>query len=173
MKSFYSKRLIWRQQMKKLSKPIQRWHSWFGCIFTILAVSFLTADNIFNAKCVAGELPGWVEKIRKDHPRLFFNSHSWQAVRKRALGQEREWFLYIQRCVDRLIRDTSSKEILDAKEYGQEAAWSAFIYRVTAEPQYLELSKKCLDASLRFYDECFHQRKSVNWYSTSRVHAGS
>jgi len=157
--------------MKKLSKPIQTWHSWFVCIYTILAVSFLPADKIFNVKCVAGELPGWVEKIRKDHPRLFFNSHSWPAVRQRALGPERQWYLYLKGRVDRLIKDTSSKEILEAKEYGQEAAWSAFIYRMTTEPQYLELSKKCLDASLRFYDECFRQRKSVNWYSTSRVHA--
>ena len=45
------------------------------------------------------------------------------------------------------------------------------MYRVTKEQRYLELSKKCLDASLRFYDKCYDQKKSVNWYSTSRVHA--
>ena len=157
--------------MKKLIKLIQAWHSWSVSIFTILAIFSLTAENSLNIKCVAGELPGWVEKIRKDHPRLFFNSHTWPVVRQRALGPEKQWYLYIKERVDRLIRDTSSKEILEAREYGQEAAWSAFVYRMTAEPKYLELSKKCLDASLRFYDECFHQRKSVNWYSTSRVHA--
>jgi hypothetical protein len=156
--------------MGKLNESIQTGPAWFMRIFTILAVSFLTADNIFNIECVAGELPGWVEKIRKDHPRLFFNSHTWPTVRQRALGPEKQWYLYIKGRVDRFIRDTSDKEILETREYGQEAAWSAFVYRMTAEPQYLELSKKCLDASLRFYDECFRQRKSVNWYSTSRVH---
>ena len=157
--------------MKKLSKPIQTWHSWFICVLTILAIYFLTVDNIFNAKCVAGELPEWVEKINKDHPRLFFNSNTWPVVRQRALGPERQWYFHIKGRVDRLIKNTNGKEILEAREYGQESAWSAFAYLMTTEPQYLELSKKCLDASLRFYDECFRQRKSVNWYSTSRVHA--
>ena len=157
--------------MRKLKGHIQTRPTWSAHIFTILMVFFLTAGNTFHVECVAGELPGWVEKIRKGHPRLFFNSQTWPAVRQRALGPEQQWYLYIKGRVDRLIRSTSGKDVLDAREYGQEAAWSAFVYRMTAEPQYLELSKKCLDTSLRFYDECFSQRKSVNWYSTSRVHA--
>ncbi len=157
--------------MGKLNRHIQTGPTWLARIFTILAVYFLTAGNTFHVECVAGELPGWVEKIRKDHPRLFFNSQTWPAVRQRALGPEQQWYLYIKGRVDRLIRSTSGKDVLEAREYGQEAAWSAFVYRMIEEPQYLELSKKCLDASLRFYDECFSQKKSVNWYSTSRVHA--
>jgi hypothetical protein len=42
---------------------------------------------------------------------------------------------------------------------------------MTQQPKYLELARKCLDASLRFYDRCYDLKKSVNWYSTSRVHA--
>jgi hypothetical protein len=157
--------------MGKLNRHIKTGPTWLVRIFTILTVSFLTAGNVFHVECVAGEMPGWVEKIRKDHPRLFFNSQTWPAVRQRALGPEREWYLYIKGRVDRLINSTNGRDVLGAREYGQEAAWSAFVYRMTEEPQYLELSKKCLDASLRFYDECLNARKSVNWYSTSRVHA--
>ena len=157
--------------MGKLNRQIQKGPTRLARIFTILAVSFLTAGNMFYVECVAGETPGWVEKICKDHPRLFFNSQTWPAVRQRALGPEREWYLYIKGRVDRLIKSTRGKDVLESREYGQEAAWSAFIYRMTEEPQYLELSKKCLDASLQFYDECLSARKSVNWYSTSRVHA--
>ena len=72
--------------------------------------------------------------------------------------------------MDRLLERNQGRESLDAKDYGVEAAWSAFVYRVTQQPQYLELAQKCLDASLRYYDACFAERKSVNWYSTSRVH---
>jgi len=140
-------------------------------VFAILTALFLTAGSAFNIECAAGKLPGWTEKIRNDHPRLFFNSQTWPVVRQRALGREKQWYDYIKGRVDRLAGDTNGKDVLEPKEYGQQAAWSAFVYRMTAEPQYFELSKKCLDASLRFYIECFRQKKSVNWYSTSRVHA--
>ena len=157
--------------MGKLHRHTQTGPTRLARIFIIFAVSFFTVANTFQVECVAGEPPKWVEKIRKDHPRLFFNSQTWPAVRQRALGPERAWYLYIKGRVDRLISSTNGKNVLGAREYGQEAAWSAFVYRITEESQYLELSKKCLDASLRFYDECFSARKNVNWYSTSRVHA--
>jgi hypothetical protein len=124
-----------------------------------------------GTKCLSEKLPDWTHRIRRDHPRLFFNSDTWPGVRQRALGTERQWYLSIKRQVDRLAEAATSKDKLAAKEYGQEAAWSAFVYRVTKEQRYMELSKKCLDASLRFYDKCYEDKKSVNWYSTSRVHA--
>ncbi|MHC4740875.1 MAG: heparinase II/III domain-containing protein [Planctomycetota bacterium] len=73
--------------------------------------------------------------------------------------------------MDRLIETAKDKDSLEAEEHGREAAWSAFVYRVTGKQRYMELSKKCLDASLRFYDKCYEEKRSVNWYSTSRVHA--
>jgi heparin/heparan-sulfate lyase len=144
---------------------------WAARELTMLALCILIAGAIFNVECLAGELPEWVGKIRKDHPRLFFDSETWPEVRKRALGPERQWYHYIKGRVDSLLKRADNKDTLDVKEYGQEAAWAAFVYRVTKEERYLDLAKKCLDASLRFYDECFNRRKSVNWYSTSRVHA--
>ena len=139
--------------MGKLNRYTQTGSIRLAHTFTILIAFFLTAGNIFYVECAAGEMPTWVEKICKDHPRLFFNSQTWPAVRQRALGPERKWYLYIKGRVDRLIKSTNDRDVLGAREYGQEAAWSAFVYRMTGELQYLELSKKCLDATLRFYDE--------------------
>lgn len=136
----------------------------------IFILCIVTCQTIINDECSAGELPKWVSDIRNDHPRLFFNSDTWPKVRRRALGPERQLYNYIKGRVDSLLKNEGDKEVLDTKEYGQEAAWSAFLYRVTEEHKYLDLSKKCIDASLRFYDECFKNKKSVNWYSTSRVH---
>ena len=144
---------------------------WTARELTMLVLCILIASTTFNVECLAEELPEWVGKIREDHPRLFFNSEMWLEVRRRALGAEREWYHFIKGRVDSLAKRAGNKDALDVKEYGQEAAWAAFVYRVTEEKRYLELAKKCLDASLRFYDECFNRRKSVNWYSTSRVHA--
>jgi hypothetical protein len=157
--------------MSKSGTQIEQCMQWAVRELTMLALCIVIGEAIFSAECLAGELPEWVGKIRGDHPRLFFNSETWPKVRQRALGPERQWYNYIKGRVDSLVKRVGDKDVLDAKEYGQEAAWAAFVYRVTEEQAYLELSKKCLDASLRFFDECFNHKKSVNWYSTSRVHA--
>ena len=117
------------------------------------------------------ELPDWTAKIRQDHPRLFFNSDTWPEVRRRALGAEHEWYLATKARVDRLLAELEGEAQPEPRELGPQAAWAAFVFLVTDDPRYLELSKKCLDTSLRFYDACFEEKKSVNWYSTSRVHA--
>jgi heparin/heparan-sulfate lyase len=137
----------------------------------VILTLFIMIGEILCIKCIAKELPSWTNKIRNDHPRLFFNSDTWPKVRQRALGSELSWYNNIKGRIDNLIKRIGDKNTLDTKEYGQEASWSAFIYRVTREPKYLDFSKKFLDASLRFYNECYQNRKSVNWYSTSRVHA--
>ena len=119
---------------------------------------------------VLGEpLPDWTAEIRSDHPRLFFNAETWPAVQQRALGEEHQWYLDIKGRVDRLMAELGEKA--EPRERGPEAAWAAFVFRVTQDAKYLELSKKCLQASLNYYEACFEQKKSVNWYSTSRVHA--
>jgi heparin/heparan-sulfate lyase len=136
-----------------------------------LIVLSLAACIMSDKGYAAEELPEWTRLIRKDHPRLFFNSDTWPAVRRRALGKERQWYLSIKARVDRLADAAAARETLETRDYGQQAAWSAFVYRITEGPKYLELAAKCLDASLRSYAECYEQKRSVNWYSTSRVHA--
>ena len=121
--------------------------------------------------CRAESLPEWTTKLRTDHPRLFFNADSWPAVRDRALHEEREWYASLKGRVDRLASELEKGDGPGPRELGPEAAASAFVFLMTKEPRYRDLAKKCLDASLRFYDECFQEKKSVNWYSTSRVHA--
>jgi heparin/heparan-sulfate lyase len=127
--------------------------------------------TLFVVPSVQAEpLPDWTGKIRSDHPRLFFNADTWPAVRDRALHEENDWYESIKGRVDRLANDLANVERPAARELGPEAAWAAFVFLMTEDSRYLDLAKKCLDASLRFYDDCFEQKKSVNWYSTSRVH---
>ncbi|MFH1923977.1 MAG: hypothetical protein ABIP48_29335 [Planctomycetota bacterium] len=96
---------------------------WAARELTMLALCILIAGAIFNVECLAGELPEWVGKIRKDHPRLFFDSETWPEVRKSAaggLGAERQWYHYIKGRVDSLLKRAGNKDTLDVKEYGQE-----------------------------------------------------
>jgi len=117
------------------------------------------------------ELPDWTAKIRQDHPRLFFNSDTWPEVRGRALRAEHDWYLATKARVDRLLAELEDEARPEPRELGPQAACAAFVFLMTDDARYLDLSKKCLDTSLRFYDACFEEKKSVNWYSTSRVHA--
>jgi heparinase II/III-like protein len=131
-------------------------------ILLILSV-FLTAH--------AQQLPDWTTKIRKDHPRLFFNAETFPAVHERALGAEHKWYKQFKKGVDKLMAELADQAKPEPRELGPQAAQAAFVHLITRDIRYLELAKKCLDTSLRFYEECYRQRKSVNWYSTTRVHA--
>ena len=117
------------------------------------------------------DLPDWTGKIRKDHPRLFFNAETWPAVRDRAMGAEHAWYAATKARVDRLLAELDGVARPEPRELGPQAAWAAFVFLATDDARYLDLAKKCLDTSLRFYDACYQEKKSVNWYSTSRVHA--
>ncbi len=120
---------------------------------------------------VSQELPDWAAKIRSDHPRLFFNADTWPAVKARALGEESKWYEALKARVDKLHTEIGDVETPEPRELGPQAAWAAFVYLVTEDDKYLDLARRALETSLRFYEQCYEQRKAVNWYSTSRVHA--
>jgi hypothetical protein len=119
----------------------------------------------------AKPLPKWTQQIRQDHPRLFFNQDSWTQVKARALGQEKVWYERTKKAADNLATKLSKATSTPPKDYGPDAARTAFVYLMTGEERYLTTAKQALDLSLQFYDACFKEQKSVNWYSTSRVHA--
>jgi heparin/heparan-sulfate lyase len=127
--------------------------------------------SVISARTASGELPEWTRTIRPDHPRLFFNTDTWPSVRDRALGAERPSYERVKSRTDQLLAKLGDVRELEPQELGPEAAQAAFVLLITDDTRYLELAKRCLNASLDFYDVCFRQKKTVNWYSTSRVHA--
>ena len=135
-----------------------------------LVLAAVVAAAWLSGAC-GGELPDWTRKIREDHPRLFFNSETWPQVRARAVGAERAWYERIKAQVDGLAASAGRARRQEPRELGPEAARAAFVFLMTRDPRYLDLARTCLDTSLRFYDQCFQERRTVNWYSTSRVHA--
>jgi len=139
--------------------------AWAPRVPLIALIAFVAVSRV-----QADPLPEWTARIRSDHPRLFFSAETWPAVRDRALHEENAWYRSIKSRVDRLANELEAVDRPEARELGPEAAWASFVFLITEEPRYLDLAKKCLDTSLRFYEACFEQRKSVNWYSTSRVH---
>jgi len=117
------------------------------------------------------QLPDWTGKIRPDHPRLFFNAQTWPAVKQRALGAEHDWYRRVKSRIDGLLTKTQPSGEPEPQDLGPEAAAAAFVFLMTEDPRYLDLGKRCLRASVAYYELCYEQRRTVNWYSTSRVHA--
>jgi len=140
------------------------------CLFKRMAGACLVL-LVTSAASHGATLPNWTQRIRTDHPRLFFNVDTWPAVRERALGAERRWYDTVRNRTDRLLAKLRNETRPKPQDLGPDAAAAAFVFLMTKDREYLELAQKCLAASLDYYEDCYRQRKSVNWYSTSRVHA--
>ena len=138
----------------------------YGIIWILMVVlATWTAHPAYSDE--DADAPGWLSKIRKDHPRLFFNAETWPKVKERALNQEREWYNRLKRRVDGYPEDP------EVKDWGTEAAATAFVFRMTGEQRYLELTKKLLQRSIEHYHARNAEGWAAHWYSTSRVNAWS
>ena len=87
------------------------------------------------------------------------------------MGEENDWYLSVKARVDRQLGKLDTTAEPKPQELGPEAARAAFVFLITDDDRYLQLALKCLDASLAYYELCFEEKRAVNWYSTSRVHA--
>ncbi|MBO7685795.1 MAG: hypothetical protein J6V72_05400, partial [Kiritimatiellae bacterium] len=151
--------------------------------------------------CVAGallgaaaETPNWESRIRRDHPRMFFNAETWPQVKARAEGPARAARdALIKRC-DRYPADpvcsgfdpvvfrevktasgthktTAATPIPSVKEWGPQAAECALAWRFTGERKYLDQARKMLVSSVAAYHAAYRNGRAVSWYSTTRIHA--
>ncbi len=122
--------------------------------------------------------PLWIERIRPDHPRLFFNADTWPSVRARALDNPK-----LVEAVRRQAETAAPKPywpglVPPAPRAGsgtQTADWGnalmglAFLYRIDPSRDRLDRIKEMLRASLDYYHACYAAGHSVHWFSTSRV----
>ena len=109
--------------------------------------------------------PEWLHRVRRNHPRLFFNADTWPRVKDRALNRERAWYDALKERVDACLSD------LEKKDWGSEAAEAAFVFRMTGDERYLKLVRDMLRRSIAFYDGRNKEEWAANWYSTTRVNA--
>ena len=140
----------------------------------------------------AAETQEWEGRIRRDHPRMFFNVETWPQVKARAEGAARAARdALIKRC-DRYPADpvcsgfdpvvfrevktasgmhktTAATPIPSVKEWGPQAAECALAWRFTGERKYLDKARKMLEASIAAYHAAYRNGRAVNWYSTTRI----
>ncbi|MBI3946416.1 MAG: tetratricopeptide repeat protein [Armatimonadetes bacterium] len=84
--------------------------------------------------------------VRADHPRLFFNTDTWPAVKERALTVEKALLDGMRTRVDR----TSAEEIVTGN-WGMAAMEAAFVYRITGDAAVLEKVRRMLRATADYY----------------------
>lgn len=124
----------------------------------------------------------WVKEIRSTHPRLFFNQETFEDVKRRALNVETRAYDELKERVDELIGVDLAFEFKDPlKEvdgtnsphhrYGTRAAEAAFVYLVTNDQQYFDLSKNLLEKVVDYYGIRNSNKRNIDWYSYSRIHA--
>lgn len=120
----------------------------------------------------------WMSKIRPDHPRLFFNSETFPAVKRRALVEEVIQYNTIKRQADQLMdKDIVFEDPLREdgtgstdQALGQRAAYAAFVYLVTEDRRYFDLSKRILEKVVEYYQLRNQNKLNISWYASSRLH---
>ena len=124
----------------------------------------------------------WLAKIRRDHPRMFFNADTWPAIKAHTLSDPatRAQYEKLLRLCDGYpekpvcsdfgpVNTPPSTPIPPVKEWGAAAARCAFAWRMTGEQKYLDKAKEMLRVSVAAYNEAYRNRRAVHWYSTGRI----
>ena len=122
-------------------------------------------------------------EIRQDHPRIFFNSDTWPAIKERAYSENKAYLDKLLAWADKMPEnpvagDVEMPEIEDRTipikgitEFGTEAAACALAWHFTGNEKYLDKAKKMLKVSADAYTQATLNGRPVHWYSHSRINA--
>lgn len=106
------------------------------------------------------------QRVRDDHPRLFFTTDSWPTVEQYAQKSESDYLHKLRADVDALLDTEPGHD-----DYGTEAANAAFLFYLTDDERYRDFSISLLKRSISFYHDCYEANEPVNWESDSRINA--
>lgn len=145
--------------------------------FLLLVSITLLSVEIFSSNQIVESKMDWKEKVKEEHPRLFFTNSTLYEVQKRALDKEKDVLDAIRLKIDDLIAtEIVFKEpyALDGTqnsdhEYGFRAAESALLYNILKEKKYLDFSKELLEKLVDYYELRNKAKLNIHWYSFSRI----
>jgi len=98
-------------------------------------------------------------RMRKTHPRLFFNDETWPEVAARAQGPMKERF--------ETWKDTVAERLrvpLERADWGTTAMMAAFVYRVTGDKELLDKIETMLRLSVDLYEYSHEQTMDAPTY---------
>ena len=106
------------------------------------------------------------ERLRTDHPRLFFNRDLLQEAGIQTEGQARDYYQSVLKWAESVYYSDP-----EDGDQGDDAAALAMVYLLTRRPEAKIAAKKHLEKSLAYYRQCDKDGKAVHWFSTSRINA--
>jgi len=142
-----------------------------GVSIWIFFFSFSTANDIVCTAMAVENRIAPLNKLRKDHPRIFFNSDLLPMLKSRIVEDRigdnvGKYYEKITKWAKKYIH----KHPKDG-DLGTQAAKMALIYHISKNPEYLKAARLRLEKSIAFYRQCDQNNKAVSWYSTSRINA--
>ena len=149
-----------------------------------VSITCLLAATVSD--CMAQQTePDWVDQIRPDHPRLFFNADTWPKVLERALTIRLDYYEAMKvhadgteppkhwaegRNVDPVpLPPTRPGSAYRPADWGSHAMSAAFVYRVEPSAERLKQVRDMLWASVDFYHACYAVGMEATYYSISRL----
>ncbi len=149
-----------------------------GFLMKLRRRTLLSATAVPFAR-VFGQAGDWIDSIRRDHPRLFFNADSWPAIAERARTVNRDHFEAVRRHAegpapkpywdDLKLPPRRPGSLAETRDWGNQLMSAAFVHRVEPSEEQLKRIRDMLWASLDYYHASYEANLCVNWYSTSRV----
>ena len=145
-------------------------------VLFIFTVFFVSAGGVLAQESIFDD-SAWTDRVQAEHPRLFFNKQSFEAVKNRALNEESRLFSEMKTRVDALlgqnivfrdplVRDGTQNSDHD---YGTRAAEAAFVHLVTNDKKYLELTKTLLIKLVEYYTLRNENGLNIHWFDSSRI----
>ena len=116
--------------------------------------------------------PGdWLSRVSSEHPRMFFNKCTWPQVKAYTLKHEAAYYADLKRWAASMPLQPNPEECEKGAnpKYGPCAQINALIWRMEGDRKALEKSRNYLLAGVRFYVRSSLARRTVNWYSASRI----
>lgn len=121
----------------------------------------------------------WKDKIRPDHPRLFFDEPSLPIIKKRAFNDERETLEKIKHRIDSLIQEKIEFNNVSAPDggatsnhmWGFRASEAAMLYHLYEDKRYLHYTKNILIELTNYYHLRNNSKLNIHWYAYSQISA--
>jgi hypothetical protein len=129
-------------------------------------LAILTATCILAAESPRSFDPP-MERFVTNRPRLFINARSWPSVSRNAS-------LHQPVLLDQMrthLRSLATATNPPPGDYGVESAAAAFVFLCEPTSEWLNAATGLLARSVAYYRECDRERRVVNHYAATRIHA--
>ncbi|MDD2707081.1 MAG: heparinase II/III family protein [Verrucomicrobiae bacterium] len=121
----------------------------------------------------------WPDRIRRDHPRLFFNRDTWPVVKARALNEKADDWRKLKELALSPKPEKPWSNVPPPKQregsetvpgdWGYAVARLALVQRIEPDPARLKKIKDMLYASLDYYRACYADNQAASWYGWTGI----